>query len=1061
MEDSESRLPARQDFPHLSDGHWATLEKMVSLLGEAAFAGFPNFPAEQQRARVERFDKYESSLIAHVSAAAQEAARAAMRAEAQSAAQASATNTASFTARSTTTKPVKMSIPTFDVKDSDSLVFWVREIEITLSAGQIYDARAQELRSTFLLVNVAYRHRSNFLRCKQGKRSLQDYVMELHNLEAAMAGAPLSEDVKVTVFMDGVRTGPVRTELFRRQPKTFNEAVHIAMLEDHCVRSAQDHTSHVEASEGPTPMELSLAESARPRSRELEVGDDEDPQDPRTPPVGRQGSAVCNRVAYVQGTVTTQGADAVTARAGKGGSVRATPTQSVAAGSAHVEECAGVVARANKSGRVGTPTTQGVVAGSARAAEGVGACARATTCGRAGAPTSKAIKGDKVTSTPKADASDHDADSAAEDRAPQVLDVFTGEPKEGEVLTPLPTVAELLVLEELSYAEFLDSLMAGELAEVVLLRSNDGSLELNSSSVMDSEVLEDERTSRRQTRYGAAILKDPSDPYHPLLKKFSDVVSDDPPSILPPDRGVRHDIDLVPGTKYCTTRQWPLPKEQVDVIDAFFAAKRAAGMVRESKSPHSSPTFCVRKPNGKWRMVHAFNKLNAAIIPVSMPIPRKDVLQNNMAGCTVFSALDMVDGYYQLLMRESDIPLTAVSTACGMLWEWLVMPHGLSNAPATFNRLVTQLFRPMRHFVQTYFDDIFVYSRASEGKTAVKAHLGHLREVLLCMRANHLYANIHKCIFGAEAIPSMGCFLGKDGVRADPEKVCAIAQWPVPVSQKDLRKWLGLANYLHKYSANYADMARPLTNLLKKDAVWSWTSEAQQAFEAITNSLQSAPILVLPDEDRPFSVVCDASDFAIGCALLQVDAEGRERVVSFQSRQLKAAEKNYPVHDKELLAMKYGLVKFRVHLLGQKPFVIYTDHASLRTATSSPHLSLRMARWLSFFAEYNFTVEYKPGKQNVLADALSRRPDYELAHLTYLASPLYELIRKAYADDDDLARVVEALGVPNKVVELTARQRSRLHRYSVVEGLLYYQVDGGDEPRIVVPNDKDLRHRVL
>ncbi|KAE9353291.1 hypothetical protein PR003_g3924 [Phytophthora rubi] len=289
-------------------------------------------------------------------------------------------------------------------------------------------------------------------------------------------------------------------------------------------------------------------------------------------------------------------------------------------------------------------------------------------------------------------------------------------------------------------------------------------------------------------------------------------------------------------------------------------------MVRESKSPHSSPTFCVRKPNGKWRMVHAFNKLNAAIIPASTSIPRKDVLQNNMAGCTIFSALDMVDGYYQLLMRESDIPLTAVSTPSGMLWEWLVMPQGLSNAPATFNRLVTQLFRPMRQFVQTYFDDIFVHSRASEGKTAVEAHLGHLREVLLCMCENRLYANINKCIFGAEEIPFLGCFLGKDGVRADPEKVCAIAQWPVPVSQKDLRKWLDLANYLHKYSANYAEMARPLTNLLKKDVVWSWPSEAQQAFEAIKSSLQSAPILALPNEERPFSMVCDASDFAIGCA---------------------------------------------------------------------------------------------------------------------------------------------------------------------------------------------------
>ncbi|GMF36749.1 unnamed protein product [Phytophthora fragariaefolia] len=470
---------------------------------------------------------------------------------------------------------------------------------------------------------------------------------------------------------------------------------------------------------------LELPTVSPPRAREPEVGDGEKPQDPDTSPMGRQGSAVCNRVACVQRTVTTQGADASTARAGRGGSVRAPPTHSVAAGSAHVEEGAGAL--------------ELVLA--------------ATTGGRAGASTSMVIRGDKVTSSRKAEASGRDADSAAEDRAPQVLDVFPG-----EVLTPLPTVAELLELEELSYVEFLGSLKPVESAEVVLLRPEGGSLELNSSSVMDSEVLEDERTSRRQTRYGAAILKDPSDPYYPLLKEFSDAVSDDPPSVLPPDRGVRHEIDLVPGTKYCTTRQWPLPKEQVDVIDAFFAAKHAAGMVRESKSPHSSPT-------------------------------------------------------------------------------------------------------------------------------------------VLC-------------------------------------------------------------------------------------------AQTQRAFEAIKNSLQSAPILALPDDDRPFSVLCDASDFAIGCALLQVDAEGREQVVSFQSRQLKAAEKNYPVHDKERLAMKYALVKFRVHLLGQKPFVIYTDHASLKTATSSPHLSQRKAQWLSFFAEYNFTVEYKPRKQNVLADALSRRPDYELAHLAYLESPL-------------------------------------------------------------------------
>ncbi|KAG3125399.1 hypothetical protein PI126_g22784 [Phytophthora idaei] len=481
-----------------------------------------------------------------------------------------------------------------------------------------------------------------------------------------------------------------------------------------------------------------------------------------------------------------------------------------------------------------------------------------------------------------------------------VFDGMTGRPDKaaGIHLEPLPEVSELLNLEEMAVDDFLADLKAGEIAEAMLLKPETTPEELNSSSVLDEDVLK-EMKKRREARLGSEVLKNPKDPVYPLVKEFADVVSKDPPSQLPPDRGVRHEIELVPGTKYCVTRQWPLPREQCEVIDAFFAAKAKAGMVRESKSPHSTPTFCVRKPNGKWRLVHAYNKLNNATVPAQTPIPRKDVLLNNMAGCELYNALDLVDGYYQILMREKcDIPLPAVSTPSGMFWEWLVMPRGLSNAPATFNRLVTQLFR--------------------------------------------LYANIDKCVFASPEIKVLGCFVSNVGVRADPEKVKAVVAWPTPRSQKDLRKWLGLANYLHKYSAGYAGLARPLSELLKKDSDWRWERQHQDAFERIKASLQQAPVLALPGEAKPFSVVCDASDYAIGCALLQNDADGHERVISFQSRQLKAAERNYPVHDMELLAMKYALVKFRVHLLDSRPFVIYTDHASLRTATTSPHLSQRM-----------------------------------------------------------------------------------------------------------------------
>ncbi|KAG3041924.1 hypothetical protein PC121_g23238 [Phytophthora cactorum] len=393
-------------------------------------------------------------------------------------------------------------------------------------------------------------------------------------------------------------------------------------------------------------------------------------------------------------------------------------------------------------------------------------------------------------------------------------------------------------------------------------------------------------------------------------------------------------------------------------------------------------------------------------------------------------------------MRESDIPLTTVSTPGGMLREWLVMPQGLSNAPATFNRLVTQLFRPLRVYAQTYFDDIYVHSRAEDGKSAMEH-----RQVRLA----------------SPEIKVLGCFVSNVGVRADPEKVKAVAAWPTPRSQKNLRKWLGLANYLHKYSAGYAGLARPLSDLLKKDSDWRWERQHQDAFESIKASLQQAPILVLPGETKLFSVVCDASDYAIGCALLQNDTDGHERVISFQSSQLKAAERNYPVHDKEQLAMKYALVKFRVHRLGSRPFVIYTDHASLRTATNSPHLSQRMARWLSFFAEYNFRVEYKPGKLNVHADALSRRPDYALDHITRVTTDLYDRIRMAYRNDEPLASLERFLtaGKEAKYEWLSPRQRSRLHRYEWQDGLLYYRVEPHEPLRVVVPNDEDMKLDIL
>ncbi|GMF59030.1 unnamed protein product [Phytophthora fragariaefolia] len=233
----------------------------------------------------------------------------------------------------------------------------------------------------------------------------------------------------------------------------------------------------------------------------------------------------------------------------------------------------------------------------------------------------------------------------------------------------------------------------------------------------------------------------------------------------------------------------------------------------------------------------------------------------------------------------------------------------------------------------------------------------------------------------------------------------------------------GLTNYLRKYSENYAEMDRPLSNLLKKGAEWRWNAEHQDAFEAIKESLLHAPILALPDPDRPISVICDASDFAIGCALLQSDVEGRER-----------------------------------------PFVIYTDHLSLRIATQSPHLSQRIDGWLAFFAEYNFEVMYKPEKQNALDDAVLCRPAYELAHVTTVTSPIPDLMRASNASDDMCVAMLKILGskvFENSDKKLSVRLRARPHPYAFDGGLLYYSTGYADPPRVVVPLDEELKYRIL
>uniref|UniRef100_H3GPC8 Reverse transcriptase domain-containing protein n=1 Tax=Phytophthora ramorum TaxID=164328 RepID=H3GPC8_PHYRM len=266
-----------------------------------------------------------------------------------------------------------------------------------------------------------------------------------------------------------------------------------------------------------------------------------------------------------------------------------------------------------------------------------------------------------------------------------------------------PTLAsELMSLPVTSWKRFARDLHDGRIEQTCILadveRVTREAEELNQLISEGADALSAKSKKERFDEQGWDSLK--ASPFYKVLREYKHVLPDDIPAELPQDKGVQHEIDLVPGTKYCVTRQWPLPREQVKAIDNFFESRRKAGQMRESRSPHSAPTFCVKKPQGGWRIVHAYNKLSDATVPAQTPIPRKDVIIDSMTSSTIFSTLDLRDGFYQILMRESDIPLTAVSTPSGMLWEWLVMPQGLKNAPATFNRCVTHLLRSeLRQFL--------------------------------------------------------------------------------------------------------------------------------------------------------------------------------------------------------------------------------------------------------------------------------------------------------------------------------------------------------------------------
>ncbi|XP_073354657.1 uncharacterized protein [Aegilops tauschii subsp. strangulata] len=309
-----------------------------------------------------------------------------------------------------------------------------------------------------------------------------------------------------------------------------------------------------------------------------------------------------------------------------------------------------------------------------------------------------------------------------------------------------------------------------------------------------------------------------------------------------------------------------------------------------------------------------------------------------------------------------DIPKTAFTSRYG-LYEFTVMPFGLTNAPAYFVHLMNKVFMKfMDKFVVVFIDDILVYSRTPE------EHAEHLRIVLGELRKHQLYAKFSKCEFWLRQVGFLGHILNQEGVAVDPEKVKAILDWKPPANVTDVRSFLGSVGYYRRFIEGFSTVAKPMTQLLKKDKKFVWTEACEQSFQELKKKLTTAPVLTVPDIHKSFEVYCDASRKGLGCVLMQ---DGK--VVAYASRQLRKHEENYPTHDLELAAVIHALKEWRHFLLGNR-CEIYTDHKSLKYIFTQPELNLRQRRWLELVKDYDVGIHYHPGKANVVADALSRNP---------------------------------------------------------------------------------------
>ena len=466
----------------------------------------------------------------------------------------------------------------------------------------------------------------------------------------------------------------------------------------------------------------------------------------------------------------------------------------------------------------------------------------------------------------------------------------------------------------------------------------------------------------------------------PVIREFPDVLPDDI-SGLPPEREVEFTIDLIPRTEPISIPPYRMATTELRELKAQLEELLSKGFIRPSISPWVTPVLFVKKKDGSLRLCIDYMQLNRVTIRNQYPLPRIDELIDQLQGSRVYSKIDLRSGYHQLRVQESDVPKTAFRTRYRH-FEFLVMPFGLTNAPAAFMDLMNRVFQPyLDRFVIIFIDDILVYSGSSE------EHSEHMRIVLQTLRGRQLYAKLSKCQFWLDKVAFLGHVISDEGVSVDSHKIEAVVNCKPPKNVSEVRSFLGLTGYYRKFVEGFSRIAAPLTKLTRKDVKYDWVDACQKSFEELKRRLTSAPVLALPNGKDGFVIYSDTSRQGLGCVLMQND-----RVIAYASRQLKKHEENYPTHDLELATVVFALKIWRHYLYGV-PCRIFTDHKSLQYIFTQKELNLRQRRWLELIKDYDCTIEYHPRKANVVADALSRRPESSLSHMRSGYLPLLVVLR--------------------------------------------------------------------